>query len=63
MLSREILKFRSSEIAGNMYLASYFYIFKAFKEATKVHEKGQFARVFHRWGYVLPVPPGFYVHG
>ena len=31
----EVLKFRSSEITGNMYFSIHFCIFKVFKEATK----------------------------
>ena len=50
MLAREILKRRSSEIAENVYFASYFCIFKAFKGGNQVTGKGHFARIFEKWG-------------
>ena len=50
MLAREILKRRSSEIAENVYFASYCCIFKAFKEGNQVTGKGHFARIFEKWG-------------
>ena len=40
MLPREILTFRSSEIAVNAYFSTHFCIFKVFKEGNHVTQKG-----------------------
>ena len=55
MLLQEILKLRSSEIAGNMYFSTNFCIFKVFKEGSQ----GALVRVFENWRGTCPLclPP------
>ena len=63
MLQREILKLKSSKIAGNVYFASYSASSKLSRRVAKVHEKGHFAKVFEKLGARAPCAPGSYVHG
>ena len=66
MLHLEILKLRCSELGCLLQSfedakISYFCIFKAFKKATKLDEKGHLARFFEKWGGMCslcpPAPP------
>ena len=64
MLSREILKLGSSEIAGNVHFSIHFCICKVFKEGSQVTRKsGTLPESLKSRGYVSPVPSSSYVHG
>ena len=60
---RGILKIRTSETTGNVHFPIYFCISKFSRKATKLHEKGHFARIFEKLGAHAPCTPGSYVHG
>ena len=57
MLPRKILKLRSSEIAGNMYFASYFCIFESSRRATKLYERGTLPEILKIGGSTCPLCP------
>jgi len=48
MLHREILKVIFFKITGNVYFSIFFASSKSSKRATKLDEKGHFARVFEK---------------
>ena len=57
------MKLRSSEITGTCILLVVLVSSKVSGRATKLHEKGHFARIFESGGGArVPVPFGFYVH-
>ena len=53
-----------SEIAGNVNLSIYVCICKVFKASNQATRKGNFARIFGKWGGGVRAPcaPGSYVH-
>ena len=58
MLSKEILKLKSSEIGGNVHFSIHFWICKVFKEGNQVTRKsGTLPDSLKSGGYVSPVPP------
>ena len=60
MLLREILKLRSSEVAGNVYFSIHFCISKLSRRATKLHEKKcTLSESLKCGGHVPLVPPRF----
>ena len=48
MIHREVLRVISSKITGNVYYSIFFASSKSSRRATKLHEKGHFARVFEK---------------
>ena len=57
MLPLEISKLQSSEFTRNVYFSIYLCIFNVFKGASKLHEKGHFARDIEMWGARAPCAP------
>ena len=57
MLSGEILKLISSEIAGNVYFTSYFCNFRVFKEGSQGTQKGALCPRFSKVGARAPCGP------
>ena len=57
MVPREILKLRSSEIAGNVYFTRYFASSESSRKATKLHDKGHFVQDFEKCGGPVPLYP------